>query len=53
MQKTTEDSIFSPEFQAILAPFQQAEIESLQQEAQEWKEKYHNILEQLLLAKQQ
>jgi len=52
--KTTHDhSIFSPEFQAILAPLQQAEIESLQQQAQEWKEKYHHLLEQLRLAKQQ
>ena len=52
--KTTHDhSIFSKEFQAVLAPSQQVEIESLQQEAQEWKEKYHHLLEQLRLAKQQ
>lgn len=53
MQNTHDHSIFSSEFQAILAPFQQAEMESLQQEAQEWKEKYHHLLEQLRLAKQQ
>ncbi|RUR09509.1 IS66 family transposase zinc-finger binding domain-containing protein [Legionella sp. km772] len=51
--KTTHDHpIFSTEFQAILAPIQ-AENTALKQEAQEWKEKYHNILEQLRLAKQQ
>lgn len=53
MKTTTNNSIFSKEFQAILAPSQQVEIESLQQEAQEWKEKYHSLLEQLRLAKQQ
>jgi transposase len=53
MKMTHDNSIFSPEFQAILAPSQQVEIESLQQEAQEWKEKYHHLLEQLRLAKQQ
>ncbi|KTD47527.1 hypothetical protein [Legionella quateirensis] len=51
--KTTHDhSILSPEFQAILTPLHD-EIESLQQEAQEWREKYHHLLEQLRLAKQQ
>jgi len=56
MKTTAEHSIFSSEFQAVLAPFQQEELESLQQaahEAQEWRDKYHNIMEQLLLAKQQ
>lgn len=53
MKMTPDNSIVSPEFQAILAPSQQVEIESLQQEAQEWKEKYHHLLEQLRLAKQQ
>ena len=53
MKTTLEYSIFSPEFQAILAPFQQEELESLQHEAQEWRDKYHNLLEQLRLAKQQ
>ena len=53
MKTTTRQSIFSSEFQAILAPFQQEEFQSLQQEAQEWKDKYHSLLEQLRLAKQQ
>lgn len=53
MKTTTEQSIFSSEFQAILAPFQQEEFQSLQQEAKEWKDKYHSLLEQLRLAKQQ
>ena len=34
-------------------PHLQDEIQSLKQEAQEWKEKYHHLLEQLRLAKQQ
>lgn len=56
MKTTTEQSIFSSEFQAILAPLQQKELDTLQQkahEAQEWKDKYHSLLEQLRLAKQQ
>ena len=53
MQNTHDYSNFSPEFQAILALCQQEKIESLQQEAEEWKEKYHHLLEQLRLAKQQ
>ena len=53
MQNTHDHSNFSPEFQAILALCQQGKIESLQQEAEEWKEKYHHLLEQLRLAKQQ
>ena len=52
MKMTPDHSIFSSEFQAILAPLQD-ENQALKQEAQEWKEKYHNILEQLRLAKQQ
>ncbi|HAT6957972.1 IS66 family transposase [Legionella parisiensis] len=53
MKTPIEHSIFSSEFQEILAPFQIEEFQSLQQEAQEWKDKYHNLLEQLRLAKQQ
>jgi transposase len=53
MKNTHDHSIFSPEIQAILALCQQEKIESLQQEAQDWKEKYHHLLEQLRLAKQQ
>src|SRR5580698_1209973 len=52
MKMTPENSIFSSEFQAILAPLQD-ENQVLKQEAQEWKEKYHHLLEQLRLAKQQ
>ncbi len=52
MQNTHDHSIFSSEFQAILAPLQD-ENQVLKQEAQEWKEKYHHLLEQLRLAKQQ
>ena len=47
MKMTPDHSFFSSEFQAILAPLQD-ENQALKQEAQEWKEKYHNILEQLL-----
>lgn len=53
MKTPIEHSIFSSEFQEILAPFQKEEFQSLQQETQEWKDKYHNLLEQLRLAKQQ
>ncbi|HAT4455339.1 TPA: transposase [Legionella pneumophila] len=52
MKMTPDNSIFSPEFQAILAPLQD-ENQVLKQEAKEWKEKYHHLLEQLRLAKQQ
>ncbi|MBI2785339.1 MAG: hypothetical protein HYX60_03115 [Legionella longbeachae] len=52
MKTTPDNSICSPEFQAILAPLQD-ENQALKQEAQEWKEKYHHLLEQLRLAKQQ
>jgi len=52
MKMTPDHSIFSPEFQAVLAPLQD-ENQALKQEAQEWKEKYHHLLEQLRLAKQQ
>lgn len=52
MKMTPDHSIFSSEFQAILAPLQD-ENQALKQEAQEWKEKYHHLLEQLRLAKQQ
>ena len=52
MKMTPDHSIFSKEFQAILAPLQD-ENQVLKQEAQEWKEKYHHLLEQLRLAKQQ
>jgi transposase len=53
MKITPDNSIFSPDSQALLVVTQQEKIESLQQEAQEWKVKYHNLLEQLRLAKQQ
>lgn len=53
MKLNAELSVFSSEFQAGLASSQQAEIQSLKQESQEWKEKYYNLLEQLRLAKQQ
>ena len=52
MKTIPDNSIFSPEFQAILVPLQD-ENHALKQEAQEWKEKYHHLLEQLRLAKQQ
>lgn len=52
MQNTHDHFIFSPEFQAILAPLRD-ENHALKQEAQEWKGKYHHLLEQLRLAKQQ
>jgi transposase len=52
MKMTPNISVFSPEFQAILAPSQLEEIELLQQETQEWKEKYHHLLEQLRLSQQ-
>lgn len=53
MKTTIENPIFSPDVQALFALAQQEKIDSLQQEAQEWKEKYHHLLEQLRLAKQQ
>jgi transposase len=53
MKITPDNSIFSPDSQVLLVLTQQEKIESLQQEAQEWKDKYHNLLEQLRLAKQQ
>ncbi len=43
MKTTTDRPIFSPEFQAILAPLQDENI-ALKQEAQEWKEKFSIIL---------
>lgn len=52
MKTITRNSNFSSEFQAILAPLQD-ENQALKQEAQEWKEKYHRLLEQLRLEKQQ
>src|SRR5690606_41347969 len=52
MKTTTEQSIFSSEFQVILAPLQD-ENQTLKQEVQVWKNKYHSLLEQLRLAKQQ
>lgn len=45
MKMNPDSSVFSPEFQSILTPLQQEEVESLKQETQEWKEKYHNLLE--------
>lgn len=52
MKMTPDISVFSPEFQAVLTPPQQKEIEALKQETQDWKEKYHHLLEQLRLSQQ-
>jgi len=52
MKKTPDNAKFSPEFQAILAPLQD-ENQALKQQAQEWKDKYHSLLEQLRLARHQ
>lgn len=50
--KTTPDlSTFSPEFQAILTPLQE-ENQVLKIESQEWKQKYHHLLEQFRLSQQ-
>lgn len=51
MKTTPEPSIFSPEFQAILTPLQE-ENQLLKMESQEWKQKYHHLLEQLRLSQQ-
>ncbi|SPX60089.1 IS66 family transposase [Legionella feeleii] len=52
MKTTAKSSIFYSEFQAFIAPLQD-ENQTLKQEVQEWKDKYHSLLEQLRLAKQQ
>lgn len=52
MKMIPDISVSSSEIQVLLALYQQGEIESLKQETQEWKQKYHQLLEQLRLSQQ-
>ena len=58
MKTTTDTSVFSPEFQAIVTPLREENqllkmtAKTLKEETQEWKQKYHHLLEQLRLSQQ-